>query len=693
MKAVGANLLDLLKVSHQFVVPIYQRVYSWGEAECEQLWDDVLRAGARSGANTHFTGSIVHIEREQGTITAAEPNLIIDGQQRVTTVVLMLAALAEHLGSLPESERQVVAGFAPEMIRWHYLQNQFETGDSQFKLLLSKGDRDALKAVILGTPSDLSPGNESRVLSNYAFLKSKIADPGTDLQRVCRGLSKLEVVDVSLTRGTDDPQLVFESMNSTGKKLSQADMIRNFVLMDLPPSDQEQTYEALWHPMENQFSGDREKRFDDFIRDYLTLKTGKTPRLGDIYDAFKVHAAELEVIGVTRRDLLADLSQHAVWFVRMALGEEPNQSLAARFSELAALNSSVAYPFLLRVYADVASEKLSADDFETILDAVLSYVFRRNCCEIPTNSLNKTFASLGNVIDTQNYVESILARLLTLPTYRRFPTDDEFAAALRAEDDFYHWRALKYFLGRIENFESKEPVSVSNYTIEHIMPQNEDLSDEWQADLGPGWRDVHERLLHSLGNLTLTGYNPEYSDRSFSEKRDMKDGFKDSPLRVNRGLGQLDAWNADEIERRAERLSIEAQRIWARPSLSGHSLRVWNERFRDEQGFDWGLLHSILETLPAGRWTSYHELAGAVGTSAPAVGFHVANCDECTDAHRVMTWDGRIAESFRWRDPEDDREPESVLRAEGVQFDDKHRAERDQQLVAEDLLALVGEID
>lgn len=688
MKAVDANLLELLKKSTQFIVPIYQRVYSWGEAECCQLWDDVLRAGGRPDLANHFTGSIVYIERDQGTIVAAEPDLIIDGQQRVTTVTLLLAALADHLDTLPEGEREPVDGFAPEKIRGLYLTNVYETGDKFFKLLLSKGDRDALKAIVRQAPL---PSVDSRIPHNFRFLKERLADPAVDLAAVCRGLSKLVVVDVKLTRGTDDPQLVFESMNSTGKKLSQADLIRNFVLMDLPPVHQERTYEDYWFPMEREFTGPNERLFDEFVRHYLTIKTGQIPRLDDIYDAFKSYAEELQIGGKSRDDLVVDLSEHARWFVAMALGKEQRPVLAKLFAEIDQLRASVVYPFLLRLYADFAAGTLSEDDFAEVLEAVISYVFRRSVCRIPTNSLNKTFASLGSSIDTERYVESIWGRLLTLPTYRRFPADDEFSDSLRTED-LYHFQRAPYFLRKMENHGRKEEVSTAEYTIEHILPQNENLSMAWQEALGPDWRSVQERLLHTLGNLTLTGYNPEYSDKPFPEKRDMDGGFKDSPLRLNQGLGQLDTWNAAEIEARARRLADQAVGIWKRPVLDDELLAMYRERFNEKGGFDWTMTHAILEAIPEGNWTSYHHLAEAVGTAPQAVGSHLASCGKCPNPHRVLTWDGKVADSFHWLDPDDERIPAEILRAEGVRIVDQV-ADMEQQLVVEDLLALVGDID
>jgi uncharacterized protein with ParB-like and HNH nuclease domain len=237
MKAVDSHLLTLLKASSQFIVPIYQRLYSWQEAECAQLWDDIIRAGSSPKLGAHFTGSIVYVAKDQSTNTSANPDLIIDGQQRVTTVTLILTALASHLEDLPEDQREPWDGFSPKKIRNRYLLNDDEDGERQFKLILSQSDKQALIALLQGA----EPASDmvTRVIDNYAYFKQKLAASNVDLAVVCRGLDKLVVVDVKLERGVDNPQLVFEAMNSTGKKLSQADLIRNYVLMDLPPKEQE----------------------------------------------------------------------------------------------------------------------------------------------------------------------------------------------------------------------------------------------------------------------------------------------------------------------------------------------------------------------------------------------------------------------------------------------------------------------
>lgn len=581
MKAVDTNLLTLLKKSSQFVVPIYQRVYSWQEPECTQLWHDILRAGENTELGAHFTGSIVYVARGRSTNTSADPDLIIDGQQRVTTVMLLLAALASRLEKLPEAEQEPVDGFSPRKIRNRYLLNDDENGERRFKLILSKSDKDALIAVLQGTEPTID--TNSRVADTFALFRSKLAAHATDLTAVCRGLAKLVVVDVELERNVDNPQLVFEAMNSTGKKLSQADLIRNFVLMDLPPKEQEKLYTAYWYPMENDFSMAEEYQFDAFVRHYLTIKTGSIPRQDDIYEAFKDHAAANARSGETIESLVIELREYAKRYAAIALDQEPDERLRRAFKDLGQIRAEVVYPFLLEAYTDYELKTIDRDGLFEIVGMITSYILRRGVCAYPTNSLNKTFAGFTAAVHKDRYLESVKAHFLGLKSYRTFPTDAEFRAALTTAD-IYHSRRGSYVLRTLENYGRKETVMIENYTIEHILPQNENLSRAWREALGSDWQEVQHKYLHTLGNLTLTGYNSEYSDRPFADKRDMEGGFRDSPLRLNSGLGQLDTWNADQIENRAARLADEAIQVWSRPSLPDEVIAEL-EQERDESDF------------------------------------------------------------------------------------------------------------
>ena len=568
MKATEAKLLSFLQKSPQFIIPIYQRTYSWTQKQCQQLWDDVLRAGTSDAISVHFIGSIVYVEQGLSQVTHQAPLLVIDGQQRLTSLTLLIEALARALG-----DDEPVDGFSAIKLREYYLTNRLEKEDRYFKLLLSQTDNASLKAIIKQTEAPKEPS--LRVQENFALFNSLLKEQKANLAAVCRGMSKLVVVDVALSRDQDNPQLIFESMNSTGKELSQADLIRNFVLMGLEPTLQTRLYEDYWRPMEQEFGqlayGDS---FDTFMRHYLIVRTGDIPRESDVYEAFKDYARSKPVSDDGTEALVKEIRAFARYFCAMALGNEQDPLLSRAFHDLRELKVDVAYPFLLELYHDYAAGSLTAVDFAAAVRLVEAYVFRRAICAIPTNSMNKTFATFGKALKKDRYLESIQAQFLLLPSYRRFPDDREFAVGLHVRD-LYHFRSRVYWLRRLENHGRKEPVPVDEYTIEHILPQNEKLSAAWQEALGPEWQYVRDTYLHTLGNLTLTGYNSEYSDRPFADKRDMEGGFRDSPLRLNAGLGQLQSWDEAAIQQRAKRLSDQALGVWAAPALDDATLDAY----------------------------------------------------------------------------------------------------------------------
>ncbi|MEI8372326.1 MAG: DUF262 domain-containing protein [Planctomycetota bacterium] len=575
MKATEAKLLDFLKKSPQFIIPIYQRTYSWTEKECKQLWDDILRTGRNDDISAHFVGSIVYIEKGLYQVTSQSPLLVIDGQQRLTTLTLLLTAMARALEKLAEGSREPVDGFSPRKLRNYYLVNPEEEGERHHKLILSQTDKDTLIALTAGNELPHEPS--LRVSDNYALFESWIDGCKDDLVSVCKGLAKLIVVDIALSRDQDNPQLIFESMNSTGRELTQADLIRNFILMGLEPNLQTDLYKKYWRPMEVDFGQEAYgTHFDGFMRHYLTVKTGDIPNVREVYEAFKDYARLPNVAKAGVEALVTDIRAFTRYFCAMALGAEPDPDLKLAFHDLRELKVDVAYPFLLELYHDYATGVLPCADFVTAVRLVEAYVFRRAICAIPTNSMNKTFATFTKALKKDRYLESIQASLLLWQSYRRFPADDEFRRDLQTRD-LYNFRSRSYWLRRLENYGRKERVPVNDYTIEHIMPQ--ELPPAWKTALGTDWGRIHNTWLHTLGNLTLTAYNSDYSNRPFIEKREMPDdpekGLKVSPLKLNQGIGQLDHWNEDTIKARAAKLSGMALDVWVAPKLSSDVLAVY----------------------------------------------------------------------------------------------------------------------
>lgn len=557
MKAKETNLFQYLRKPAQFIIPIYQRQYSWTYPECEQLWADVYRTG-KNDLPGHFVGSIVYIERGLYSHSDVPQLLIIDGQQRLTTTTLLIAALIDVVRHRDDA---AIEGTTAKKLKTYYLCNDAEEDDLFYKLVLTRADKDALKAIVDETPYDQD--SPCRVIQNYRFFREKLNSiPLEDLNVIYSGLQKLIVVDIALDRERDNPQLIFESLNSTGLDLSQADLIRNYVLMGLEPAEQKRWYDRYWFPMEGLFGhGEYLSRFNQFMRDYLTLKTGMTPNVNSVYSAFKRY---LNHSDTDAEQIVADVYQHAQWFVCFAQGQEKHPLLAAAFNDLNWYKVDVSYPLLLACYRDYASEVLSAEELEHCVRLIESYVFRRALCDIATNSLNTTFSSFYKKIDQHNYVASFEVELVKLAGARRFPADKEVTAKLQTKD-MYHLRSKLYWLHRLENHNRKELVNVSEYTIEHVMPQSTPKVAHWQEVLGENWKEVFDTRLHVIGNLTLTGYNSELSNKAFIEKRDMDGGFASSPLRMNESLAMVDGWNCDSIDSRTKVLTEKLLDVWPYP--------------------------------------------------------------------------------------------------------------------------------
>lgn len=571
MKAKEARLLEFLKNTPQFVIPIYQRTYSWKEKECQQLWDDVLRSGYNDNIKAHFIGSVVYVNKGLYSVSDQTPLLLIDGQQRITTITLLIAALTEVIG-----DQEPIEDFSRAKLKGYYLTNPLESGEKFHKLILSQTDDKSLKAIIHGNQQ---PDDKSiRVVENYEFFKSKLEKLG-DLKPICKGLAKLMVVDISLDREQDNPQLIFESMNSTGKELSQADLIRNYILMGLEPTHQTHLYEQYWRPMELAFGQQAySDYFDSFMRHYLTVKTREIPKIGEVYEMFKEYSMQPAVVNKGFEELVKDIKNHAMYFCNFVLGKEKDEDLKLAFKDLRELKVDVAYPLLLELYSDFSQGLLTHDEFLSAVRIIESYVFRRTICEIPTNSMNKTFARMGMGLRKDRYLESLMASFLLLPSYRRFPGDDEFHRKIQTKD-VYNFRSKSYWLRRMENFGRKERVLVDDYTIEHIMPQAdnkaEKLPEVWRIELGDEWERVWETYRHTLGNLTLTAYNSEYSNHAFQEKCNHPYGFKFSPLKMNEGIVAEKQWNEAAIQRRAKKLADKATLIWRKVELTADIIEAY----------------------------------------------------------------------------------------------------------------------
>ncbi len=553
----------------QFVVPIFQRTYSWTQKECKQLWDDILRVANNDRIPAHFIGSIVYIEQGLYHVSSVSRLLVIDGQQRLTTLSLLLSAISKAMG-----ESNEINGMTAKKLNNYYLFNSEESDHLAYKLFLTQSDKDTYFRIIEN--KELPQNASFRIQENYQYFVEQIQKSNINISSLINGISKLVIVDISLDRDHDNPQLIFESLNSTGLDLSQADLIRNFILMGLEPDHQKRLYETYWFPMEQDFGqANYTKHFDRFMRDYLTIKSksGQIPVLAGVYEGFKKYS---NIDGIEIDSIVSDIYYYSKYFTRLLLSKDSDPEIRQILEDINILRIDVAYPFLMEVFDDFENGKLNRTELITILKLVESYIFRRAICGIPTNSLNKTFATLTRSINKDKYLESVKAQFLLAESYRSFPNNEEFKQAFIIKD-VYNFRSRNYLLRKLENYDRKEKVNIDDYTIEHIMPQNRNLSETWKNELGENWEIIHSKYLHTPGNLTFTGYNPELSDRSFLEKRDMKGGFSDSPIRLNKELAKLSNWNEKNIVERAEKLAEKACKIWISPSLPTEVLESYRK--------------------------------------------------------------------------------------------------------------------
>lgn len=561
MKGSEAKMTGFMEgADKRYIIPVYQRKYDWKLENCRQLYSD-LKKIVQDGRSSHFFGSIVSSVVPQGSKIVYH---IIDGQQRLTTVTLLLLAMRNLIAQkriVPQSER------LDEQITQRFLISPWAALDDQIKLRPVKGDREAL-IKLFGDEADFDPA--SNLTHNYRFFCEMILKEEIPVDELYAAIGKLEIISITLDPG-DNSQLIFESLNSTGLALEEGDKIRNYMLMGLAPSEQNAYYDAYWEKIEKCTSSD----VSGFVRDYLSIKQQVTPTIHAVYPAFKAYAEEVQL---SAKLLLEDLLRYARLFeklrtCRSGLHEKRLDDCLYRLSRL---DIGVTRPFFMEVLRLNQDGKLSEESVLQVFLITESYLFRRNICEVPTNALNKIFLMLNREIlrydgTAENYVEKLIYALLVKKESGRFPDDDEFAAALTAKQVYLMRGKYKaYLFERLENYGTVENKAVYQqldnkvYTIEHIMPQH--LTPAWTLTLGEHAAEIHATWLHRLANLTLTGYNPSLSNKTFQEKRDAEEGgYKASGFRMNQKIAQKASWGLQELEERNHELVSQALKIWAYP--------------------------------------------------------------------------------------------------------------------------------
>ena len=558
MKGTASHLLEFLEGARKrFIIPVYQRNYDWKRENCKQLFDDLVNV-IREDKKTHFFGSIVSYAHSRDEV------VLIDGQQRITTVSLIIIAMINAMKKgvyVPEESRLA------EILEETYIVDKYRKEERKVRLKPFRDDCIAFDRLIYNNEDDYI--QESKVTINYKYFYERIVQ-GQELKPddLFKAIDSLEIIDIELEpQHGDNPQLIFESLNSTGLDLTEADKIRNYVLMNLAPEIQEQFYDKYWNKIEK-CSGNE---LDSFVRNYLTIKQSVIPNQKKIYFAFKEYTKNYDGI----EDVLKEMLVYANTYRDIKtyqVGDKETNEIAKR---LDLLDMTVAYPFLMAFLVYANEVELPSEEIYKVFACIETFIFRRLMCDLPTNALNKIFATLHtSVLKNKKEKDSYSAVMIYILESKKlssaFPKDEEFINGFTTKKVYSMQAKNKmYIFERLENGSSVEKNDVIDnieqgiLTIEHIMPQT--LSNAWRQELGADWETIQEKWLHTISNLTLSGYNIKYSNKPFAEKRDMENGLKQSGLRLNHYIAQFDRWGENELEQRRQELSKMAKAIWSYP--------------------------------------------------------------------------------------------------------------------------------
>ena len=562
MRGDAEKLVRFLEgTDKRFIIPIYQRNYDWGNEQCRQLYEDLIKV-VRNNRKSHFFGSIVSVHEENGSMY---DYLIIDGQQRLTTVSLLLLAIYNLLANgIVTSQEPLLK----DKILENYLIDKYQRAEKRIKLKPIKNDQNAFNALF--GEDDVIP--DSNVTINYRYFYDRIQKMEVSVDELFDAISKLEIITI-LLNSDDNPQLIFESLNSTGLDLSEGDKIRNYVLMGQNVQQQENLYKNYWSKIESKATYG-EFDVSSFVRDYLSIRRKSTPNLNKVYSVFKQwveYETKEDIVGI-----LNDLLAYAKRYGSLLRADAGNDRLNSSIYRLNRLETSVARPFLMEVLRLREEGALSDADICSVFEDVESYIFRRAICDLPTNALNKIFVMLCNEIDqidgeNGTFLEKFRYVLANKKDRSRFPDDREFVENI-ATRNIYHMKNKQYLFVRLENSNTKETKDIwthldkGDYSIEHIMPQHPVSS--WKIAIGTDFEEVHETWLNRLANLTLTAYNSEMSNASFFDKVNSEHGFLKSGLRMNQWIAQQKQWGVAELEERTEQLKESAVKIWKYPTTT-----------------------------------------------------------------------------------------------------------------------------
>ena len=565
MKASEASLYEFITKSNiRFVIPVYQRNYDWTDKHCKILLNDIKEVGKKN--KKHFIGSIVYVNDDIVPITKGKELIIVDGQQRLTTIILIylrLYKLADKLNDKALKEEI----FELCLINKHA---KVKNEEEKIKLKPTENNDKALKHIYKS--SSINFKGKSNIIDNYIFFEKNITE--NNYKEVLSGLENLIFVDMALGKD-DDPQRIFESLNSTGLDLSQGDLIRNYILMKLNSQQQIEIYENYWEYIEKDAKDEslNKDMVSDFIRDFMTSEYGKIPNKNRVYEEFK-EKYSIDDFGKIK-GYLEILKEYASYYNKLLNPKNENdKDISLKLENIKSLEVNVSYPFFLKIYKDYNGKIIDKNTFIYIIDLIESFVFRRFICDVPTNAMNKIFMTLYSKIDKNNYIESLEKHLCKLGSAQRFPKNDEVISKLKEKNIYesINQKRKMYLFEKLEQGLSQTFINFSQtpYTIEHIFPQKP--VKEWKKELNQKDYNIMQEKLHTIANLTISANNGELGNKTFEEKQDMnvdnkEQGYKYSKLWLNEYLNEIEEWKPKNIEERFDKIKKRFLKVWKYPNV------------------------------------------------------------------------------------------------------------------------------
>ncbi|MET8009546.1 DUF262 domain-containing protein [Streptomyces sp. NPDC005271] len=682
MRAQEITFLKLVQGDKQFQVPLYQRTYSWGREQLQRLWEDVGELVeqhlAGEAAAPHFLGSVVLAPR-QIQAGGVQRWLVVDGQQRLTTLMLAFAALRDHLKEVGDAR-------GVDRVHRQILVNEFHEGADHYRLLPTQADREAYTACVR---SRADAGGGDNIGAAYRFFRGALAEGheagderwASTVETVLKDL--LSIVEITAESG-DNVYRIFESINNTGVGLSQSDLLRNYVFMLLPKRG-ERIYQELWLPMQQSLGP---KNLELLVWLDLVVRGHYKTKQSEIYREQQKRLQPLAGDEDALQHEIEQLTERAARFLRIVdPAREQSPALRAVLERLGSWGGQTHYPLALHLLDLVAAGRTRPDDAAQALGYVESYLVRRLICQTPTTGLNRIFMEAPKELETDRPAAEAVRRFLS-GRRRRWPSDEELREAIRSKPFYWSGRPPQrsYILRRLEeSYRASEPVDFAkaSLSVEHVLPQRpapawfDLLAEETEPNQTP--QELHDLLVHTLGNLTLTGDNAKLSNHPFERKQQILDS---SALRMNLEIASAQRWGKAEILARADRLAERAVELWPGP--------IGGMKTAGEESPGWAELRAALVAMPSGTWTTYGDVAELIGSHPVAVGAYLGANPTVIGAYRVLTAEGKISPSFRWAEGEDRQPPQELLTSEGVRFDSWGLAHRSQRLSAAELATLLG---